>query len=320
MEQGDRLVTAFNDDHFGDGLFTVAPAAPIRLADRFGFPPFSVLDRRSGDWMDRKRRWMSMGIQSEVGRDTGLCYAKGGGTDPVSMKLREISDGTSVFDPVLCELVYRWFTRTGAKILDPFCGGSVRGVIASTLARWYVGVDVRQEQIDANRDQLHLCSDIAPQWVLGDATRLGDTFNTGDEFDMVFSCPPYADLEVYSDDPRDISTWPYEDFVVGHAKAIHDACGMLRNNRFAAWVIGDVRDAKGRYRGLHHATVEAFNRAGLHVVNEFVLLDPIGTSAIRASRPFVANRKSTLLHQHLLVFVKGDIKLAAQWASDGGEL
>lgn len=312
-------MTAFSDDHFGDGLFDMdATAAPISLADRFGVPPFSVLDRRSGEWMDRKRRWLSMGIQSEVGRAEGLTFATCSNPD-FAEKFNAIGT-TSVFDPVLCELVYRWFTRPGAKVLDPFCGGSVRGIIASTLARHYIGVDVREEQVVANRTQLGLCSDVAPKWIVGDATRLEDSFAVGDEFDLVFSCPPYADLEVYSDDPRDISTWPYDDFVHGHAKAIADACAMLRNDRYAAWVIGDVRDAKGRYRGLHHATVQAFQHAGLHVVNEFVTVDPVGSAAIRAGRPFVANRKATMAHQHLLVFVKGDVRRAADWASGAAEV
>ena len=39
----------------------------------------------------------------------------------------------SVFDPVLCELMYYWFSFDKAKILDPFAGGSVRGIIASKI-------------------------------------------------------------------------------------------------------------------------------------------------------------------------------------------
>ena len=38
------------------------------LADRFGVPPFSVLSARDGWWQDRKRAWIAIGIQSEVGR------------------------------------------------------------------------------------------------------------------------------------------------------------------------------------------------------------------------------------------------------------
>lgn len=38
------------------------------LAQRFGVPPFSVLDARQGYWQDRKRAWLALGIQSELGR------------------------------------------------------------------------------------------------------------------------------------------------------------------------------------------------------------------------------------------------------------
>jgi hypothetical protein len=290
-------------------LFDMETPPPVSLADRFVVPPFSVLDRRGGDWQDRKRRWLSMGFKSEVGRDNGLTFNLQG------TQFDGVVDKTSVFDPVICELVYRWFSRPGARVLDPFCGGSVRGIVASTLARWYTGVEIRDEQVQANIDQLNLCSDIHPKWLLGDATKLGDLFGPADEFDLVFSCPPYADLEVYSDHPRDISAWSYEEFVDGHAKAIKDACALLRPNRYAAWMIGDVRDRKGKFRGLHHETVKAFNAAGLEAVNEFVTVDPVGSAAVRAGKPFDRNRKATMTHQHLLVFVKGDVRKAADWAN-----
>jgi len=38
------------------------------LVDRFGVPPFSVLDARQGYWQDRKRAWLALGIESELGR------------------------------------------------------------------------------------------------------------------------------------------------------------------------------------------------------------------------------------------------------------
>lgn len=60
----------------GDGLIGAEkPADPAEvrksLADRFGVPPFSVLDARQGYWQDRKRLWLSLGIQSELGRGGG---------------------------------------------------------------------------------------------------------------------------------------------------------------------------------------------------------------------------------------------------------
>ena len=38
------------------------------LADRFGVPPFSVLNAREGWWQDRKAAWIALGIKSELGR------------------------------------------------------------------------------------------------------------------------------------------------------------------------------------------------------------------------------------------------------------
>lgn len=58
-----------------------APPASERstLADRFGIPPFSVLDARKGWWQDRKRAWIDLGIRSELGRGA----APGGSPRPL---------------------------------------------------------------------------------------------------------------------------------------------------------------------------------------------------------------------------------------------
>jgi alkylhydroperoxidase/carboxymuconolactone decarboxylase family protein YurZ len=56
-------------DLFGD---PVKPPASSMLASRFGVPPFSVLSARDGDWQERKRRWLALGIKSELGRGENL--------------------------------------------------------------------------------------------------------------------------------------------------------------------------------------------------------------------------------------------------------
>lgn len=39
-----------------------------KLTECFIVPPFSVLDTRQGYWQERKQAWLSLGIQSELGR------------------------------------------------------------------------------------------------------------------------------------------------------------------------------------------------------------------------------------------------------------
>ena len=49
------------------------------LGDEFIVPPFSVLNAREGWWQERKRKWLALGIQSELGRGQQLIPNAGGG-------------------------------------------------------------------------------------------------------------------------------------------------------------------------------------------------------------------------------------------------
>lgn len=304
----------YTDPFTEEQLFDLEMPPPVSLADKFGVPPFSILDRRQGDWQDRKRRWLSMGIESELGRSDRLVSNSSNQSWGAGFVSEQIANQgvTSIFDPVLCELAYRWFSDPGDAVLDPFAGGSVRGVVASTLARWYTGVDIRPEQVTANQLQAHLGSDITPRWVEGDSSRLHEVLDSDDEFDLVFSCPPYADLEVYSDDPADLSTMPYPQFLKTHAAVVRDSVARLKVDRFAVWVISDVRDKSGNYRGLTGEVVRHFQETGAALYNDAVILDPVGTVRLRAGNLFSRTRKLSRLHQHALVFVKGDGKRAAR--------
>lgn len=42
------------------------------LAEKFGVAPFTTLNAREGWWQDRKRAWLAIGIQSELGRGENL--------------------------------------------------------------------------------------------------------------------------------------------------------------------------------------------------------------------------------------------------------
>jgi ParB-like chromosome segregation protein Spo0J len=46
-------------------------AARKTLAERFGVPPFTILNAREGWWQDRKRAWVALGLKSELGRLEG---------------------------------------------------------------------------------------------------------------------------------------------------------------------------------------------------------------------------------------------------------
>lgn len=566
----------------GRGGKAKALQASGSLARRFLFPPFSVLDSRTGAWQERKAAWLDLGIRSEIGREGNLLKT----SRMLKRKLKQRDGtfwtGTSVFDPVICELAYRWFSPEGAAVLDPFAGGSVRGIVAARLGRKYHGVDLRGEQVAANREQwgelekrgLAVCAsptvesqleakdltpvelhaghlvkrddlfsvagvcggkvrtcwhlaegaeglvtagsrsspqanivahvakalgipsrihtpegelspellaaqaagaevvqhqagrnsvivsrarkdaeesawreipfgmecqeaveataaqvanlpwgkfrrlvvpvgsgmslagilhglaragqselpvlgvrvgadpekrldryapegwrsqvelvksghkydelveaslgtlqldpvyeakalehlaegDLfwivgirqtreeqllehqapAPRWEEGDGLEARELYQ-GEAFDFLFSCPPYGDLEVYSDDPRDLSNMSWQAFLAAYREIIKRAVAMLKEDRFACFVVGEIRDRDGAYRRLVGETVEAFEAAGARYYNELVHVMPVGGRRFMAGNHFQAARKISRMHQSVLVFCKGDAKKA----------
>jgi hypothetical protein len=189
----------------------------------------------------------------------------------------------------------------------------VRGIVASKLGRQYIGHELRDEQVAANRAQgAEICGDDAmpPVWIVGDSQNIDKTC-ADVHADMVFSCPPYADLEVYSDDPKDLSTMKYSDFRVAYFEIIRKACDRLKPDSFACFVVGEVRDKKGNYIDFVGDTVQAFRDAGLNYYNEAILVTAVGSLPIRAGKQFSTSRKLGKTHQNILVFVKGDGRKAA---------
>ena len=595
-------------DDLGDALAPRENAGS--LAQRFGVPPFTVLDSRTGTWQDRKRAWHAMGINSTVGRDDELAYGGGLGTyrnwyqvansypDLTPAELIEqhsdklvrfnTGDGTSLFDPVLAELLVAWHTTAGDRVLDPWAGGSVRGLVSAGLGREYVGHELRQEQVDANveqweaarehlpnlgagadrttddpdaltpvqqvgdywvkRDDLfavggsrggkvrtclalaqeaqqrgdttlvtagsrhspqvnivaavaehmgmsaqvhvpagdptpevtlaeqvgaevhrhrpghnsvivrraadaaaepgnahipfgmehpmavtftaaqvanlpaevtrvvmpvgsgmslaglllglqdqgrtdvtvlgvkvgadptdrlnkyaprgwadmctlvdaedgydavpddtylhHLSLDPhyeakclpflapgdllwvvgrrataepdlpvagaeppAPQWVTGDS-RVTMAEHPPHSFDLVLGCPPYYDIESYSDDDADLSTMTTEEFDAAMAATLAVADRALKPDRFAAFVVGGARDKRGNLRDMKKCMIDAAAAAGWHLANDAVLLTQAGSAAFRAGRAFTARRTLARVHQDVVIFVKGDRKAA----------
>jgi DNA modification methylase len=305
------------------------------LQSRFIIPPFSIFNTTLGYWQDRKKEWLSLGIKSEEGRDKEITFnissqpprvyearnmlREKTGVDPSWDELLDycnkhdipIMEGTSIFDPVLCEVIYKWFNIDKGLILDPFAGGSVRGIVASILGYDYEGVDLRKEQIEANYKN---ANEVLPSftgvgkinWHTGDSSQIDKIVDC--KADLIFSCPPYADLEVYSDDPKDLSNMDYDKFLEAYRTIIQKSCDMLNDNRFAVFVVGEVRNKQGLYYNFVSHTIQAFQDAGLHLYNEIILVNMIGSLAMRAGKQFNNSRKIGKQHQNVLVFYKGDPK------------
>lgn len=286
------------------------------LRDKFLEPPFSILDTKTGSWQNRKQVWKRLGIESEKGRDAESTVETMSGmfADEYYEKYgRKPMSSVSIFDPALTELMYRWFCPEGGTILDPFAGGSVRGIVANYIGFKYTGLELRQEQVNSNIEQANrITPNSLPKWITGDSDKTLGFFDEDQSFDFIFTCPPYHDLEVYSDDPNDLSNMPYDKFIIKYESIIAQAVKLLKPNSFAAIVVGDIRDKDGFYRNFNSHTKEAFIKAGAKLYNEAKLLQPLGTAMLRANKIFGSGKKLIKVHEDVLIFYKGDPKLIKQ--------
>lgn len=187
---GDLSGTGYTEDDLADLVAALAKAtvgdsmeqkraAAGSLADRFLVAPVSVLNARSGEWMERKRLWRARGLQDAEGRVGGLTYSGSNRFGDMYEHKRRVENllgrdlsvaeaegylermatndlaksGTSAFDPALAEVLLAWYSPSGGRVLDPFAGGPTRGMVSAWMGRTYTGVDLRPEQVDHNRQQ-----------------------------------------------------------------------------------------------------------------------------------------------------------------------
>ena len=308
------------------------------LNDRFIVPPFSILDTRKGYWQKRKYDvWRPLiGDMGESREDTqitslGIKYkdlylkTKKHRAE-LGISFREYLDkyvseeekereakktlgaGVSLFDPVLSEIICKWFTPSqGASIFDCFAGDTQKGLVFGYCGYPFTGVELRQEQIDINNRVLE-GRDLPVRYICDDGRNVSNHFAPESQ-DLLFSCPPYFDLEKYSDLDNDASNQKsYADFIAILDTAFKSALTCLKNNRFAVIVVSDVRNKRtGCYYDFYGDIKRIMREGGAELYNEIILVETGASTALRAGR-YMESRKVAKMHQNILVFFKGNPK------------
>ena len=297
----------------------------------------SVIDARSALWRHRKREWLYIiGPESKSREKTlygslamrfpGLYartkeererlgisfdeYIEQYGPEDAreSKEYSKMSNGVSTFDPVLAEIIYEWFIpRECARVFDCFAGGITKGAVAVAKGHSFTGIDIRPSQVEVNKEKSeefsgdnqhlrHFCDDARNLLkYIGVATQ-----------DLFISCPPYYNLEVYSDLAGDASNQPtYQDFIGILRDAFEKAVKCLKMNRFAIVIVGDIRDDKGEYYNFPGDVISIFQNCGCAFLDDIVLFRPDATANLRAKR-YMKSRKVVRVHERVLVFYKGN--------------
>jgi DNA modification methylase len=208
----------------------------------------------------------------------------------------------SVFPAPLMEMIIvRYAGAIGSSILDPFAGGPPRGLVSCIMGHRYVGFEIRQEQIDENAALLKQLKLTGAEYVLGD----GRFLDTPELFDCAITCPPYHNLETYSELGTDLSNLDtYSEFNASMWVSAQALYVRLKPGAFACIIVGLFRDKKtGELIDFPADTVENFRESGFTYWQHIILSKNFASAAVRAGNAWKGH-KLVPRHENLLVFRK----------------
>lgn len=307
----DVKLTGFEENEIEDLMtqFHVKPEEDIEhtlLIEKFIAPPFSILDTRQGYWQERKRLWNNLimdKVDCRKDKQPGLTvfYDNEDYGDRFKGFLT-----SSLLDPVLSEIVCLWFGLNNCKTFDCFAGDTVFGFVSGYIGNEFIGIELRQEQVDFNNERCKK-HNLKSKYFCDDGQNISKYIRRNSQ-DLLFSCPPYFDLEKYSDLPNDASNQKtYKEFLQILDNSFTDSIKCLKKDRFAVIVVSDIRNKEGFYYNFPEDIKNIFLKNNMELYNEIILINAIGTLAVRANK-YMKNRKIGKCHQDVLVFYKGNPK------------
>ena len=163
-----------------------------------------------------------------------------------------------------------------------------------------------------------------PNWINGDSEIEIDSVDA--QADLIFTCPPYHDLEIYTDHKDDLSNMSYDLFVSKYASIIKKSYDKLKDNRFFVVVITEIRELSrpgdykiGKYKGFIKDTICSAEAAGFSYYNDIVFINSQAQAARVSKTYFERNKKVASTHQNILVFIKGNPDIATEEINSDGK-
>ena len=205
----------------------------------------------------------------------------------------------SVFNPQLAQMILAAYAPMNGKIYDPFGGGGTRGYIATKMGYDYTGVEIREEEYNRVLAQMKEWN-LNFKFILADSIR----YRPNESFDFIYTCPPYYDLEVYSDMEEDLSNAPsYMEYLNMLQKVLKNCYDVLKKDSFAVFVVGNFRNKKGELEHLNGYLITKAKEVGFKLWDELIWMGASNVALTRCGK-FEKNRKSVRMHEYIIILKK----------------
>ena len=301
-----------NVDLFGEPIDDFKSAK-----ERYGTWPVTVWDCDLSDPTVRKMKDAIGDICSSRAGTGKLGYQSKSRGSARAGCLREATDDASVYGGKITESIFNpavaaWILnlyapRTKDAICyDPFAGGGTRAIMAAKHGIKYMGVEIRQAEVDAVEQRCKALGVDKQVGIICGDSRTATKDLEGGFADFLLTCPPYYDLETYDGGPNDLSmAHTYAEFVAGLKDVVEESARVLRPGAFSCWVVGLHRNDAGEILAMHHDLARLHQEAGFRFKEEVILHQRNNGAIQRVGQFEKGDKRLVRIHEYLLVFVRG---------------
>jgi len=227
------------------------------------------------------------------------------------MSVRGKGGGLSKFPINILQRVIKFYTEPGDIVLDPCAGHNSRMQGTYELGRSYIGYDVCHEFMEFNRNvaaKIQKKNDLS--FFKNEATitlheQSSESMVEEDEsIDLIFTSPPYWDLEFYDDNPAQIGyNHTYDEFLDGIERIAKESLRVLKPGKLAVINVNDFRK-DGKFYAYHMDLTRRFLNVGFELFDIIIMVwSPQSIRSIFATQ--VEESKITgKVHEYLIVFRK----------------
>ncbi len=258
-----------------------------RIDEQFGWLPMSILEPTKESKASWKEAYLDDG-ENESRRSDDAEYLPG-------LKFSEFHAGVA-------EQILRYWSMKGSVVVDPFAGRATRAVVASRMERQYEGYEISPTTYKRVTEHFKKLG-VSPKLYNNDGLFL--TFTDDEVADLVFTCPPYHDIEKYESVTNQLSDCEtYEKFLKQIGYCGYHINRVLKPGAFCVWVVGDWRCPKGGgLRSFHSDLISLFTKEKL-IHHDTIIMKNISPFAPLQAGKVASKRYTSKIHEYVMVFRK----------------
>ena len=214
----------------------------------------------------------------------------------------------SEFNPTIAKNIISFWSEPKNKILDPF-SGRTRALVSYAMDREYTGYEISKDVVNYMTERfknLNLLNkkDFNIKIHNSDCLNVCDDYKN-EKFDLIFSCPPYYNLEKYESCKGQLTDIKnYDDFLTALMIRLLRSWALLKKGGFMCLVVGDFR-RKGIYYPFHSDLIQMFDRCNDANLHDIIVIQNIPFNIAAFYFGGTKKRKYTAKsHEYLLVWEK----------------